>query len=170
MSDLPKSVYNGCVFSYHAWMTGSEALIIRPMVRSDLDQVMVIERLSYSTPWKPEHFLQEIHSPLSFPFVATVNGEVSAYLCLMSLFEEAQIMNIAVAPNRRGLGLAKKLMELAIETSRGKGAETLVLEVRESNAAAIALYESFGFVRYFVRKRYYDGQEDAILMEKSLKP
>jgi ribosomal-protein-alanine N-acetyltransferase len=149
-------------------MTVSETLTIRPMTKSDLDQVMVIERLSYPTPWKPEHFLQEIHSPLSFPFVATINGEVAAYLCLMSLFEEAQIMNIAVAPQKRGIGLARKLIELAIETARSKGAENLVLEVRESNMAAIALYESFGFVRYFVRKRYYDGLEDAVLMEKAL--
>lgn len=141
---------------------------IRPMMVSDLDEIMTIERSSYPTPWKPEHFLQEIHSPLSFPYVATIDGKVSAYLCLMSLFEEAQIMNIAVAPERRGLGLARKLLELAIETAQSKGAENLVLEVRESNSAAIALYESFGFVRYFVRKRYYDGVEDAILMERAL--
>lgn len=129
---------------------------------------MAIELASYPSPWKPEHFLQEIHSPLAFPFVITINGEVAAYLCLMSLFEEAQVMNIAVAPQRRGTGLARRLMELAIDTARSKGAERLVLEVRESNLAAIALYESFGFVRYFVRKLYYDGREDAILMEKDL--
>jgi [ribosomal protein S18]-alanine N-acetyltransferase len=141
---------------------------IRAMARSDLDAVMTIEMSSYTHPWKKEHFLQELHSPLSFPLVATINGKVSAYVCLMSLFEEAQIMNIAVAPDVRRTGIARLLIDAAINTARGKGAENLVLEVRESNHAAIALYESYGFSRYFVRKRYYEGQEDAILMEKEL--
>jgi [ribosomal protein S18]-alanine N-acetyltransferase len=143
-------------------------LIIRPMATSDLEDVMAIELVSYPAPWKREHFLQEIHSPLSFPSVAVVDGRVVGYLCLMSLFEEAQIMNIAVAPQQRGRGVGRQLIEHAIAAAREKGAEMLVLEVRESNAAAIALYESFGFVRYFVRKGYYEGKEDAILMEKAL--
>lgn len=140
------------------------------MAASDLDAVLAIEQVSYPAPWKREHFLQEIHSPLSFPSVAVVGEQVIGYLCLMSLFEEAQIMNIAVAPQQRGRGVGRRLVELAISTARAKGAETLVLEVRESNAAAIALYEAFGFVRYFVRKGYYEGKEDALLMEKALTP
>ena len=138
------------------------------MMTSDLDEVMAIEQVSYPAPWKREHFLQEIHSPLSFPEVAVNNGCVVGYVCLMSLFEEAQIMNIAVAPAQRDRGVARRLMERAFLTARDKGAENLVLEVRESNAAAIALYESYGFSRYFIRKGYYEGKEDAFLMEKSL--
>lgn len=150
-------------------MTVTDEIVIRPMAATDLKEVMDIEQICYSPPWKMEHFLHEIHSPLSFPFVVTINGSVAAYLCLMSLFEEAQIMNITVAPQYRGRELAKMLMELAIKTATEKGAENLVLEVRESNSVAISLYEKFGFVRYFVRKKYYEGLEDAVLMEKSLK-
>jgi ribosomal-protein-alanine N-acetyltransferase len=61
------------------------------------------------------------------------------------------------------------LLEWAVGAARERGAEVLALEVRASNHAAIALYEGFGFVRYFVRPRYYEGVEDAILMEKPLR-
>lgn len=149
-------------------MCAPEQVIIRPMALSDLDAVMAIEQVSSPAPWKRGHFLQEIHSALAFPVVALVDGRVAGYLCLMSLFEEAQVMNIAVAPEQRGRGVGRRLMEHAIAAAREKGAENLVLEVRQSNAAAIALYEQFGFVRYFVRKGYYEGKEDAILMEKAL--
>jgi ribosomal-protein-alanine N-acetyltransferase len=138
------------------------------MHRSDLDAVMLIEESSFPLPWKREHFLQEIHSHLSFPFVADRDGVVVGYVCPMSLFEEAQIMDIAVAPEERGRGVAYLLLEQAIALSRDRGAERLVLEVRESNLAAIRLYERFGFVRYAVRKGYYEGKEDALLMEKEL--
>ena len=144
------------------------AVTIRPMVKPDLDQVLDIEQGSFPTPWKREHFLQEIHSPLSFPFVAECDGRVAGYVCLMSLFEEAQIMDIAVAPGQRGRGVGRALVEQAIAIARQKGAERLVLEVRESNLAAIGLYEKFGFERYFVRRGYYEGKEDALLMEKAL--
>lgn len=149
-------------------MDAVENIIIRPMEKNDLDGVLAIELVSYPVPWKREHFLQEIHSHLAFPFVAVIEGKLAGYLCLMSLFEEAQIMNIAVAPEFRRMGVARVLMNLAIATAREKGAENLVLEVRESNCAAIALYEGYGFQRYFVRKGYYESKEDAILMERSL--
>lgn len=149
-------------------MAEAAPVTIRPMERSDLDAVMVIEQASFSVPWKREHFLQEIHSHLSFPSVALCNGNVIGYVCPMSLFEEAQIMDIAVAPEERGRGVASLLLEQAIALSRDRGAERLVLEVRQSNLAAVGLYERFGFVRYAVRKGYYEGKEDALLMEKEL--
>lgn len=142
---------------------------IRVMVRTDLDAVMAIEQVCYPAPWKREHFIQEIHSHLSFPFVAQIDGAVVGYVCLMSLFEEAQILNIAVDPARRGHGVARLLMDHAIAVAREQKAELLTLEVRASNAAAIGLYERYGFVRYFVRRGYYEGKEDALLMEKDLK-
>ena len=149
-------------------MSEPETVQIRPMTKSDLDGVMAIEQVSYPAPWKREHFLQEIHSHPSFPYVAVIDEHVVGYVCLMSLFEDAQILNIAVAPHQRGKGIARMLMQLAVSTARERGAEVLALEVRESNAAAIKMYEDFGFVRYFVRKGYYEGKEDALLMEKTL--
>jgi ribosomal-protein-alanine acetyltransferase len=86
----------------------------------------------------------------------------------MSLFEEAQILDIAVAPEQRGRGIARILMDCAISVAREKGAELLALEVRASNGAAITLYKRCGFVRTGLRQKYYEGRDDAVLMEMSL--
>ena len=149
-------------------MPPRETITIRSMSEPDLDAILAIEQVSYPAPWKREHFIQEIHSPLAFPYVAVFDGTIVGYVCLMSLFEEAQIMNIAVVALHRGRRVGRMLLEKAVSVAREKGAERLVLEVRESNAAAIGLYEGFGFVPFSVRKGYYEGKEDALLMEKAL--
>lgn len=142
---------------------------IRPMISEDLDAILTIEQASFSTPWCRDHFQHEIVTPHSFPVVIEFNGVIAGYVCLMSLFEEAQILDIAVAPEQRGAGIAQLLMEHAIAVAREKGAEVLALEVRASNTSAIVLYERCGFVRTGVRHKYYEGKDDAVLMEKSLK-
>jgi len=138
------------------------------MSEPDLPAVLDIEQASFPTPWKQEHFLHEIAAPHSYPFVAECDGRVAGYVCLTSLFEEAQILDIAVAPDMRGRGIARMLMEFAIKVSIDKGAEFLALEVRSTNAPAIALYERLGFERCGLRARYYEGVDDAVLMEKKL--
>lgn len=139
------------------------------MKLADLDQVLAIEQASFRTPWKREHFEAELAGRYSFPFVAEYDGKLVGYVCLMSLFEEAQILDIAVAPERRGLGIALALMEHACTVAREKRAEVLALEVRASSAPAIGLYQRMGFQRVGVRSAYYEASEDAILMEKNLK-
>lgn len=142
---------------------------IRPMTEHDLEAVLAIESASYSTPWIYEHFRNEIAARYSWPYVAVEDGSVIGYVCLMSLFEEAQILNIAVSPGQRGRGIARMLLEKALLLALEKGAEVMALEVRASNNAAISLYEQFGFTRVGIRVGYYESLEDAILMEKSLK-
>jgi ribosomal-protein-alanine N-acetyltransferase len=97
--------------------------------------------------------------------VALDGNDLVGYVCLMSLFEEAQILDIAVAPQQRGGGIARLLMDHAIGVAREKGAEVLALEVRSTNSSAITLYERCGFVRTGVRSKYYEGIDDAVLME-----
>ncbi|MEI6215505.1 MAG: ribosomal protein S18-alanine N-acetyltransferase [Desulfuromonadales bacterium] len=143
--------------------------IIRPMTSSDLDAVLAIEQASFPHSWKREHFEHEIDSPHSFPFVAADETGVLGYVCLMSLFEEAQILDIAVSHDQRGRGVARLLLDYAFGIASGEGAEVLALEVRETNMAAIKLYEGMGFSRCGSRPRYYDGVDDAVLMEKCLK-
>jgi len=142
--------------------------VIRPMIESDLPLVLAIEQASFPAPWNRDHFLHEIAAPHSYPFVAECTGAVAGYVCLTALFEEAQILDIAVAPESRGRGVAGLLMEYACLLAREKGAEYMALEVRDSNSAAIALYEKIGFVRVGCRSRYYEGRDDAVLMEKKL--
>lgn len=146
-----------------------QTFYVRPMVEGDLDAVMAIEAASYSTPWNGEHFRDELAARFSWPLVAVENGSVIGFVCLMSLFEEAQILNVAVSPSHRGRGVARMLLEQAFRLALEKGAETMALEVRASNSAAISLYEQLGFIRVGIRARYYDSFEDAILMEKTLK-
>ncbi|HEY4743531.1 MAG TPA: ribosomal protein S18-alanine N-acetyltransferase [Desulfuromonadaceae bacterium] len=149
-------------------MSGPEAIIIRPMTESDLDAVQAIEQASFPVPWQRAHFLHELNAPHSFPFVAATVGTVVGYVCLQSLFEEAQILDIAVDPRQRGKGIARLLMAHACAAARDQGAEFMALEVRASNTPAITLYERLGFVCTGVRQGYYEGREDAVLMEKSL--
>jgi [ribosomal protein S18]-alanine N-acetyltransferase len=149
-------------------MFATETVDIRPMTKADLENVLAIEQACFSHPWRHEHFLHELSSPHSFPLVAVAEGAVGGYVCLMSLFEEAQILDIVVAPHLRGRGIARALLERAVAVARENHAEIMTLEVRASNGAAIALYERFGFSRSGIRQKYYEGVEDALLMEKSL--
>jgi len=139
------------------------------MAPADLDAILNIEQASFSVPWQREHFEHEMAAPHSFPFVAESSGSIVGYVCLMSLFEEAQILDIAVAPQQRGKGIAQLLMDHAVAVAREKKAEVLALEVRSTNSSAITLYERCGFVRTGVREKYYEGRDDAVLMEKCLR-
>ena len=138
------------------------------MTETDLDAVLAIEAASYSTPWSREHFRNELAARYSWPLVAVEEESVVGYVCLMSLFEEAQILNVAVSPERRGAGIARMLLGHAFRLALEMGAEIMVLEVRASNSAAISLYQQLGFTRVGIRAGYYESIEDAILMEKQL--
>lgn len=138
------------------------------MTESDLDAVLAIEQASFQKPWTRDHFRHEIVAPHSYPFVAENDGCVVGYVCLSSLFEEAQILDIAVSPDLRGQGVARALMAFAIGVAIEKKAEVLALEVRSTNTAAITLYDRLGFVRVGCRAKYYEGTDDAVLMEKYL--
>ncbi|MFA5006325.1 MAG: ribosomal protein S18-alanine N-acetyltransferase [Candidatus Izemoplasmatales bacterium] len=76
----------------------------------------------------------------------------------------AQVVNIYVVPEHRRVGLGAFLMEFAIAFLKSRGCNTLTLEVRPTNAAAIAYYAKYGFVKVAVRKQYYENGEDADLM------
>lgn len=143
-------------------------ITVRPMTEADLDQVLAIETASFPSPWSREHFVNELEAHHSFPSIAELDNRVAGYVCLMSLFEEAQILDIAVDPLLRGHGIARLLMDHAISVALEKGAEVLSLEVRSSNSAAITLYERCGFICTGLRQRYYEGRDDAVLMEKKL--
>lgn len=142
---------------------------IRPMADDDLDAVLAIENVSHSHPWQRQHFEHELSAPHSFPFVVTTGQVLIGYVCLMSLFEEAQILDIAVDPAQRGRGIAQRLMDYAISEAKERGAEVLALEVRSTNIPAITLYERCGFVRSGLRRKYYEGRDDAILMELKIR-
>lgn len=131
----------------------------------DIPKIAEIERLCFTTPWSEEAFASQLTSNPVFKALI-VDGDIAGYAIIdTQILPESELFNIAVSPEYRGKGLSKLLMDSALEDARKRGAETVLLEVRASNAAAIALYEKYGFVQNGVRKGYYScPKEDAILM------
>lgn len=143
------------------------------MRADDVPRVLEIERACFSDPWSGESFLYEIReNRFARNYVmrsSDGSGRVDAYAMVWFIEDEAQINNIAVAPECRREGLGRRLMELAIARGRKRGCRVATLQVRPGNAAAIALYESLGFGRIGRRRNYYsDTGEDALVMALSL--
>jgi len=146
--------------------TTPEEIVICPMAESDLDEVLAIENSSFPRPWVREHFLAELASPHAFPLSAfTADGRLAGYICPTLVLDEGHIMDVAVHPDFRGRGVGRLLVERVMGDCRDAGAAYVSLEVRVSNAAAIALYRGLGFTETRTRRRYYENGEDALLME-----
>jgi ribosomal-protein-alanine N-acetyltransferase len=142
----------------------------RPMQFEDLDRIMEIEPKIYSHPWSRGNFADSLHAGYSC-WVYESEGEVIGYAVMMSVLDEAHLLNISIAGERQGQGLGRALLNHLIDTARRYGATMMFLEVRPSNKNAIALYESIGFNEFSIRKGYYpahNGREDAILMGLAL--
>lgn len=139
------------------------------MCDGDLDSVLEIESSSFPRPWTRRHFEDEMESPGSRPVVA-VGGvaQVAGYLCLKEILDEAEILDVAVHPDWRGLGVGRLLVDWAIGHCRERNLALLCLEVRVGNLEAISLYRRFGFLEVGRRKNYYENGDDAILMDLSI--
>lgn len=136
----------------------------------DLDEVLAIERLSFSMPWSRGAFLYEMQQNRAARcWVMREDGSVVGYVCLWEIADELHITNIAVHPSHRRRSLGRSLLGGVIQDGRKRGLRVVVLEVRPSNREALPLYESFGF-RVVGRRRgyYYDTGEDALVMEMAL--
>jgi ribosomal-protein-alanine N-acetyltransferase len=140
------------------------ALTIRRLIYADLPNVIAIERRSFPTPWSLAMFVLEL-SKSSGICLAALDGDDLAGYCVCSRYDTVwHVMNVAVDPVRRREGIASALLE-RLFTEADKPGEQYTLEVRPSNAGAIALYERFGFKRAGLRKGYYhDNKEDALIM------
>ncbi len=147
-------------------VTGATRL--RALGYSDLPSVIAIERRSFSTPWSLAMFVLELSKPSSICLAAhDPDGEIHGYLVCARYDKVWHLMNVAVTPEMRRRGVAAALIGGMFERS-GPGAR-FTLEVRESNEAAIAMYESLGFQRAGRRQRYYqDNGEDALIMWHAL--
>jgi ribosomal-protein-alanine N-acetyltransferase len=136
----------------------------------DLDEVLAIEKATFRNPWPRELFVHEIEkNPNSHPTVARRKAdEIAGYCVKWVVSERMHIQNIAVHPWHQQRGLGRFLLEEAMQCGRRAHAKIVQLEVRESNHAAQRLYDSFGFKRVGIRKRYYSNpREVAILYEKN---
>jgi ribosomal-protein-alanine N-acetyltransferase len=139
-------------------------LEIRRLTYADLPQVISVERRAFPTPWSLAMFVLELSKPSGVCLAARRNGRLAGYLVCSRYDTVWHIMNVAVDPGDRRSGIATAMLrELLVRV--GDGEARFTLEVRQSNAAAIALYERFGFRAAGMRRRYYqDNGEDAVIM------
>lgn len=147
-----------------------QELTAAPMAVSDLDQVSDIERASFPTPWTRAAFCYEIEqNKVARCTVLRGRRGVVGYLCLWEIGHEIHITNLAVHPEWRRRGVARRLLGAALAGGVARGVTLAFLEVRPSNTRALALYESLGFQVIGRRNGYYfDTGEDALVMEARL--
>jgi len=147
-------------------VTGAVVVLILPMTPQDVDDIVEIEKLSFSTPWSRSALLGELRYPRQAVYlVARVKGRIVGYVGMWTVGDEGHITNIAVHPDFRGKGIGTLLLSFLIAVAYSRGIGALTLEVRVSNVRARKLYERMGFVAAGIRPGYYsDNNEDAIVM------
>jgi [ribosomal protein S18]-alanine N-acetyltransferase len=154
---------------------GADPLWLEAAGGEDLEAIVELERRSFSHPWSARHFRDALRNAprsrilvLRAPFEESDTGRgIRAYSVVQAVADEMHIHNLAVEPGERRKGLGRLLMELALDWGRRRGARRAFLEVRPSNAAALALYSSLGFRTISLRRRYYQRPtEDALVLEK----
>lgn len=144
--------------------------IIVPMDRGHVPQVAALEKACFSTPWSEDMLSEALFNPQS-SFIVAEDGEggVLGYAGLQVVLDEGYINNVAVEPAARRHGVGEALLEVFCRFGDAHLA-FLTLEVRQSNGAAIALYEKHGFLEAGRRKNYYQNpREDAIIMTREFK-
>ena len=143
------------------------------MALSDIQAVINIEKQCHSHPWSEKLFLSNFGTRY-FNHIMQIDNEIIGYFIASHVAGEATLMNIAVAPNFQGKGLGQRLINKLIANSKKQDQVEVWLEVRESNKAAIKLYQKTGFIDVDIRKAYYqianpvpnkkNQREDAIIM------
>jgi len=147
---------------------------LRPMRLEDVPVVAAIDQISFSTPWSESTYRQELReNTAAYLYVAekkqkqSKTAEIIGYVGFWFIVDEAHISTLAVHPYWRRQGIAQLILAYALEQANRLGAELATLEVRESNKAAIELYQKFGFELKGRRNGYYrDNDEDALIMFK----
>jgi ribosomal-protein-alanine N-acetyltransferase len=148
-----------------------EGFVIRDMSPSDLGEVQTIEETSFTTPWSISSFKFEVDNDETILKVAVFNEHIIGYVCLRTILDITHVLNLVVIPEFRRKGIGGMLLRSAVEElERVKpDVRSLTLEVRESNRAAIGLYEKSGFLVTGRRTGYYQRpSEDAVIMELNL--
>jgi ribosomal-protein-alanine N-acetyltransferase len=145
---------------------------LRPMREDDLAAIQMIESRAYEFPWTVGIFRDCLRA--DYPsWVLYDDSRIVGYFLMSIAAGEAHVLNICVAPEMQGQGHGRRLLHSLLQVARGRGVARVFLEVRPSNANAIALYHDEGFNEIGRRPRYYpakDGREDALVMAMELLP
>lgn len=140
------------------------------MNERDLDGVTALEASLQAFPWTYGNFADSLTAGHSV-WVLRLGGDLIGFSVLMSVIDEAHLLNIGVCQRYQGQGYGARLLRHAMECARLGGATKLFLEVRPSNDKAVELYRHFGFRQIGVRKAYYPaiaGREDGLVFDKEL--
>jgi len=140
------------------------------MGTKDLEQVISLERTNFLTVWSREMFIEEMRHPFAHCFVMKtqegIKQQVIGFICFRNVEEESELLNVCVRSDCRRLGIGKQLMQFYVEFSRQRGIKAFYLEVSSLNLSAIRLYRSFAYESSGMRKNFYRGKFDALLMTK----
>jgi ribosomal-protein-alanine N-acetyltransferase len=142
------------------------------MTQGDVDAMLELEHSVYPMPWSRGNFLDALSCAYPAWVLRDADGQLLGYFLLMIMVDEVHLLNLAVRAASQGQGLGRFLLDKALACGRGAGAESMLLEVRPSNARALALYARDGFLQVGLRKAYYPApgqqREDAIVMRRAL--
>ena len=145
--------------------------MMQNMTPADVDAVLAIEQAVQQYPWTRGNFVDALTNGYLCR-VDEVEGAIRGYAILMPLVDEAELLTIGVAAIHQRKGVGRALLKEMLQIARSHNMRSVFLEVRASNAAALALYRSVGFIRIGVRRGYYRNatvSEDAITMAMDLR-
>lgn len=143
---------------------------ILPMTEQTVPQVADLESRSFSTPWSEKSIREELQNEWAMWYVAQEGDTFFGYIGIQYGLDGGDIMTIATEPEHRGRGIGKALILHVLDIFKEKQLGYLTLEVRPSNAPALALYENLGFLPVGRRKKYYKNPtEDALLLTLDIK-
>jgi ribosomal-protein-alanine N-acetyltransferase len=141
---------------------------IRPMVESDLPQVVQLEGSIFPDPWRRESFAESLAEEHVGSWVVESQGRIIGYMVTLWVADEIHILNLAVNNNYRRQGLATHLLSTLERFAKGHQSKHFWLEVRSSNLPAQAFYAKHGFKHVGRRRHYYRNGEDALIMAKNI--
>ena len=142
-------------------------MILTQMNAAHVSQVAELERICFADPWSEKSVASELDNKWALWLVALDGDTVVGYIGSQTAVDETDVMNVAVHPDHRRQGIAEALIEKLVLELKERGSHALMLEVRDSNAPAIALYEKLGFQQVGLRKNYYHNpKEHARILRK----
>ena len=137
------------------------------MTGCHVPQVVALEKECFIDPWSQRSVASELDNPLALWLVWEEDGKVLGYVGSQTVLDETDMMNVAVSAQARRRGIAQALVEALVIRLKQRGSHCLTLEVRASNAPAIALYEKLGFRQVGRRPNYYSHpKEDGLILRK----
>ncbi len=143
-------------------------ILITEMTFNDFEKIKDVLQTEFDEFWKPSILKSELENKLSKYIVAKKNEEIVGFAGIIILPDDVEITNIVTKKTERKKGIGKLLLDKLIEMSKTTGKECISLEVNEKNIAAINLYKTSGFEEIGIRKKYYNGIDNAIIMTKKI--